>query len=333
MIPFAYTQKGKLVSVQQVAQGLACNCICPACKAPLVARKGSQKVHHFAHYRTPECSGALESSLHHLAKFILSHKRKLVLPPVCIHGSDFPVQYASTFQYASAQVEQFIDGIQPDLILSSIYKKVAVEIAVHHVATPAKVWQLQQSRLAAIEIDVKAIHLELAGQGKGADLIAFTEKITMGIQHKRWLFNPKQHALEYNLRSKADRKSVKQKTYQQQRFYTVSNCPRGIRSYRYSTIGNRTYANVFVDCQSCPHCFEIEYEKKTRRLSPNLYHAQVCILSWESNKIVVFCLKYQARALPSPTLIKRTITFQKCQYSPSLKKKLDFFKTFNIQKR
>ncbi len=51
-----------LVHISQVQQGLACGCVCPQCKKPLVARSGSVLVHHFAHYRkaainrrTPNC--------------------------------------------------------------------------------------------------------------------------------------------------------------------------------------------------------------------------------------------------------------------------------------
>ncbi|MCB0634303.1 MAG: hypothetical protein KDD15_31440, partial [Lewinella sp.] len=63
MIPYALSKNGMPVGIQDVPRGLACHCHCPACGAPLIARKGKHKAHHFAHYRQPECTYALESSL------------------------------------------------------------------------------------------------------------------------------------------------------------------------------------------------------------------------------------------------------------------------------
>ena len=54
-----------LVSVDQVEKGMACNCICPACKSQLVARKGEVREHHFRH-KEVHCSW--ESYLHKLGK-------------------------------------------------------------------------------------------------------------------------------------------------------------------------------------------------------------------------------------------------------------------------
>jgi len=138
-----------------------------------------------------------------------------------------------------------------------------VEIAVHHPATIAKVWQLQKARLAAIEIDVKSIHVELAGMGKGADLEAFKERIIHDIRHKRWLFHPKQHALEYKLRTKAcERKKIKHRRYRTYHHFQVDGRPLGKRFYRNGPLDVKSYALVYTHCQHCPHCFEIEYQKK-----------------------------------------------------------------------
>lgn len=261
MIPYARSEKNTLVSISEVLPGLACHCFCPACDSRLIARKGSRNVHHFAHYRKPECAHALESSLHAMAKLILQRAGKIVLPPTFLHHQDKPAAYAQLFQFSQVRIEQYQDGSIPDLMLESAHKKVWVEIAVSHPSSRSKIWKLQQTKQTAIEIDVKAIHLELAGMGQGADLAAFTERIVQDIRHKKWLFNPKQHALEYRARQSADCKKVKKRLYRGQYYFTVTGCPLGKRSVRTGPAQGLAYANVFQDCLACTHCFEIEYDK------------------------------------------------------------------------
>ena len=263
MIPFALSKENTLVSVAEVPGGLACNCICPHCRAPLIAKKGNRNIHHFAHYRSPECTGALESSLHQLAKSILKREQKLVLPPIFLHTREQqPFRHARLFQFAGLRLETYLQGMVPDIILETVRERVLVEVAVHHPSRADKIWKLQQARLTALEIDVLSIYHELAGMGKGADLDAFTEYIIHSIRHKHWLFHPQQHAMEYGLRAKANRKPVKHKQFGVHHHYIVGGCPIGKRFRRYGPMDGRSYANVFADCLHCIHCFEIEYHKK-----------------------------------------------------------------------
>lgn len=49
--PFALRNE-QIIMIEDVPEderGLECNCICPACKEPFIARMGEKKVHHFAH--------------------------------------------------------------------------------------------------------------------------------------------------------------------------------------------------------------------------------------------------------------------------------------------
>ena len=69
MLTYAIANDGHLVSVDDVKTGQGCNCICPSCKEPLVAKnKGMVRIHHFAHQSGTECDLAYESMLHLLAK-------------------------------------------------------------------------------------------------------------------------------------------------------------------------------------------------------------------------------------------------------------------------
>lgn len=65
----ALNEKDELVNVIDVPNGSKCNCKCPACKEPLVAKnKGEKRISHFAHKSGTECEHAVETMLHLLAK-------------------------------------------------------------------------------------------------------------------------------------------------------------------------------------------------------------------------------------------------------------------------
>src|SRR5689334_2245057 len=48
-IGYARNQSGELVHISEVPRGKACKCMCVSCDAPLVARQGDIRAHHFAH--------------------------------------------------------------------------------------------------------------------------------------------------------------------------------------------------------------------------------------------------------------------------------------------
>ena len=64
-------KKGRLLTVAEVDSGLACDCVCPACKGLLVARKGRVRRHHFAHFEADPCAYGKETAVHLMAKEIL----------------------------------------------------------------------------------------------------------------------------------------------------------------------------------------------------------------------------------------------------------------------
>ena len=66
--------------VDDVPKGLKCNCVCPYCKADLIARQGEKREHHFAHRGDTDCKGARMTALHMLAQQILARDKKLMLP-------------------------------------------------------------------------------------------------------------------------------------------------------------------------------------------------------------------------------------------------------------
>lgn len=91
-LPFGLIQ-GRLVSINEVQAGRACEALCPSCLGPLVARKGQVLVHHFAHDghqtgpggRSP-CTQGYHVALQKMAGQLLSDGKKLNLPPLTVHA-------------------------------------------------------------------------------------------------------------------------------------------------------------------------------------------------------------------------------------------------------
>jgi len=65
-----------------VERGLACGCVCPWCEEPLVARKGEEREHHFAHLSAVTCEKGLERSLQLGLGQVLGEAEGIYLPSV-----------------------------------------------------------------------------------------------------------------------------------------------------------------------------------------------------------------------------------------------------------
>ena len=79
-LTYGKNQDGRLVHVDDVPSGLACDCTCPECGAQLIARKGEKRQNHFAHANGADCAGARMTALHMLAQQIIQDERKIRTP-------------------------------------------------------------------------------------------------------------------------------------------------------------------------------------------------------------------------------------------------------------
>ena len=65
----------QLVSINDVERGLECNCVCHKCGSKLVAKKGEERIHHFAHYDKEDCGGGQMTALHIYVQKILKERK------------------------------------------------------------------------------------------------------------------------------------------------------------------------------------------------------------------------------------------------------------------
>lgn len=149
-ITYALNTKNQLVHIDEVPNGLSCNCVCPKCREILIAKNGGKiKEHHFAHQSNADCAGGYETVLHLLAKDIL--KETKLVPFINLDGI-VSMEIADT-----VELEKRINDIVPDVYACVRGKNIAIEIYVTHKIDDTKYRKIQESGLTTFEIDLSKI--------------------------------------------------------------------------------------------------------------------------------------------------------------------------------
>ena len=146
-----------LVSIDEVESGLACNCVCPHCKAALIAKKGAKRVKHFAHYRLADCNHGSETALHLMAKNIIAETCKIFVPyfPKTEYDS---LQKGKVVTFDKAAIEETLSSsIRGDVILYSGSSYLNVEVKVTHEVDLDKTIELFNLGIPTIEVDLRDI--------------------------------------------------------------------------------------------------------------------------------------------------------------------------------
>jgi hypothetical protein len=153
------TKDGRMISIEVVESGLACECICPECEGPLVAAKGEIYRHHFRHLaERAACWQAGESALHRYAKQLVCETLDLGYPRQYrgFQGEMFLVGLGS-LRSAAAEVDLY-DGVIRTDVLADFDEPVAVEFFVAHRVPTEKVQRFAQYGIAAMEVDLSLYH-------------------------------------------------------------------------------------------------------------------------------------------------------------------------------
>lgn len=263
--PLTYALRGgRFVSIHEVASGLTCACICPACLRPLLARKGPKKTHHFAHYRGEECAFAAETMLHRLAKEILAREKRIALPAVQIGAYPEAVFPSRMFSFEHVWLEHKTHDIIPDLFVQQGRKRLFIEIACTHPCPPAKQKKISALGIAAVEVNLIALIRQSEASDQPLEELAVRSALIHDPDNRKWLFNPKKNALEVALKKRCERKTVKQIGRGREATLCVHPCPEQKRRWKRGFLAGQTYAQVFHDCLHCPYCLKVEYREELR---------------------------------------------------------------------
>lgn len=177
-------KNGSLISIDDVVKGLACGCTCPSCGSILVAKKGQIKIHHFAHHNVDDCVGALESSLHYLAKEILANDKHMVMPSLEHPNELTNLMKAKDVVFDEVYLEKSEGNFRPDVKCVVGDKSIFIEIAVTHFIDFEKLEKIEKRGIATIEIDLSWLDLNYTYED--------VKQILLGDHWcKEWAYNPK----------------------------------------------------------------------------------------------------------------------------------------------
>lgn len=249
-LPYGMKQ-GVLTHVREVKSGLECECVCPACGARLIARKGKIRQHHFAHASDSECKYGVETALHLAAKKILEQRMEIILPAIIAEfyspAAAITLAQEQTYKLDQVVLETRVGQIVPDVFAFVNGAPLLIEIRVTHKVTPEKAAQISDLGYSAIEIDLSNISRELEMQD--------IERLVMGPgKHKKWIKNVAAQEKRKEVLSKA----TIFKTIPRAGALHVDGCPISARTFY-----GKSYANYVHNCLGCERLLSITRNIKT----------------------------------------------------------------------
>ena len=205
-VSFGLHSSGRLIDAVGARNGLKCDCVCPGCRAPLVARQGQVKAPYFAHHDARDCPGGAMTALHLAAQQLIVQRGTMTLPPLTVLASRRHPKFGlfektSTFftgkawTFTGAQTEVPIQGGRVVDVAGEDHEMgfVAVEVRVHHEVDAAKSIDIEAAGVPCIEIDLR----DLIGQLLTMESLA--KHLFDRVDNKKWIFHPRKEQCRHEL--------------------------------------------------------------------------------------------------------------------------------------
>ena len=211
LIPFGFhVPSQSLTDVGSVKKGRQCDCICPSCKTPLVARQGEIKEWHFAHQsRSTEqetkapCEYSLWVSLRLMIKqlfeagavFSLPEYKKSFSVPIPSCSSSYQktvtISKQAQVQFDNVAIECKKEEVLFDLLLTKGKHKLYVYITYEGRPFPEKLLHHKQ-RDAIIEFSVVALLKAFSEAKMGQYKEILTMFLASSVDGKKWRSHPRE---------------------------------------------------------------------------------------------------------------------------------------------
>tara|TARA_Y100000296_G_scaffold76653_1_gene97484 strand:- start:5124 stop:6215 length:1092 start_codon:yes stop_codon:yes gene_type:complete len=213
LIPFGlHVPSASLTDVGSVEKGVQCDCICPSCKTPLIARQGEIKEWHFAHQsRSTEqeteapCEYSLAVSLRLMIKQLFEEGAVFYLPEykktftVPIPGCFKPYQKTVTIsqeakvQFDNVVIEYRKEEVLFDLVLTKGKHKLFVYITYKGRPFPEKLIHHEQQD-AIVEFNVLALFNAFSEVKMGQYKEILATFLASSVEGKKWRNHPREGA-------------------------------------------------------------------------------------------------------------------------------------------
>lgn len=202
-VPFGL-KAGRMLRVEEVPKGLACDCICPACGHALVAKAKDSRHRrpHFAHYRDADCRTGFETTVHKAAKQLIADRLHVCLPawdgdldmpnpPVQQDDAGFShlgrlVDYpAVRVPLVSVYLERARGDYIPDVTTRDAQGELLIEVRVSHAVDDLKRRWVQSEGIRMLEIDLSRLTLVQA-----LEPLVFEREVLENTGNRVWISCP-----------------------------------------------------------------------------------------------------------------------------------------------
>jgi hypothetical protein len=197
---------GEYIHISHVDRGLKCNCQCPGCKADLVAKKGEDTAHHFAHRAKTDCTYKPETALHDYAKRLIARQLAFTTPFLYVAIQDDSYRFwvdetvpGKEHAILSGAFEQGFKKIVPDVQFETDAGLLFVEVAVTHFVDREKRSKLRRYGIPTVEIDLSKIALD-------TPLEEIDKAVLSKMSLRKWAFHPDEFDLQTRLRKQLQEK-------------------------------------------------------------------------------------------------------------------------------
>lgn len=216
LIPFARrVSDNRLVDVQSVPRGLACNCVCPSCELPLMAKQGAINEWHFSHSTRSEddsaaafCSYSFFVSARAMLRQIAQPSIQLLTPEYLIgdeSGHGRLVDHRKSSRITESKMISIVD-----VVLEKNLGGVSIDIFGQVEGYPIALYIEHEGRRSPRELSLEnvlgsgvvAVSLELLPQFIAEQVGAvrsyeacLREYIRSSVSPRRWLYHPRQKSV------------------------------------------------------------------------------------------------------------------------------------------
>ncbi len=275
-IPFGL-KEGRLVGVDEVVSGRACGCVCPACHRVLQANKSRKITSYFSHDPSEgntACESAFETSIHLMAKQILSEDGFSIFPTqkVSVSAEDsygeshvevMTLEDEGVRSFDVVELEKRLENIRPDIIAYIDGLPFLIEVAVTSFCNNAKIKTIRDLGLPALEIDLSKVSYATREEELRALINGSSSK-------KKWISNPRAIEAKKELRERLKEKirsideerkrkrtdsDLRFKPYRPQR--SSSQVQSSLEFGGSSPLHHKQYKKRWFLCEACRHLFQV----------------------------------------------------------------------------
>lgn len=215
LIPFGQKSDGSFVDIAHVEKGKNCNCTCPSCHMPLIAKQGDIKEWHFAHLSNKEsidrtenaCEYSFFVSVHLMAMQLIKDHLSMALPALkgrifsesirdCGGTSiseTFTVTETKNIKLSNVEVKKSVSGKVADIVgIIGNYSFVIV-FSYPGREIPMEYENPADKKCGIIEVSLDAtqsLFFDTKDSDKSYQEVLY-EFIKNNIDEKRWLYHPR----------------------------------------------------------------------------------------------------------------------------------------------